>query len=237
MHFSSCQCDCECSAGWKACIPQESCSHTATSPKTLPLPSFSLLLPPPPPPSSFLPLAPPSSHPRGRMNVWGYGRYDRFDRFNRSDRYDRSWMHGWGFFHAGLLASHPLIDRTRIRDQIVSREFDLVVVGRCVCLEGARQHSSAHSFRDFLAHSLALSLLRPPASSIPSARLPPRTCIPTSCICILPQHLPRYHRAPRTRGGARRRPGRASILARWVCIDCGRRWMWWSANARHTVHK
>lgn len=38
-------------------------------------------------------------------------------------------MHAWGFFHAGLLSSDDLIDRTSIREQIQRREFDLVVVG------------------------------------------------------------------------------------------------------------
>ena len=42
----ACACIFQCDLNAPACIPQESCSHTATSPKTPSPPSSSLLLPP-----------------------------------------------------------------------------------------------------------------------------------------------------------------------------------------------
>ena len=85
-------------------------------------------------------------------------------------------MHGWGFFHAGLLASHPLIDRTRIRDQIISREFDLVVVGRCVHASRVRAstHPSIRSVISSLIRSLSRSFARLHPQSLPPARPPAR---------------------------------------------------------------
>ena len=58
----------------------------------------------------------------------------------------RSWMHGWGFFHAGLLESDHLIDRTRIQEQIRSRDFDLVIVGSiCHDIIARRELEEVHA--------------------------------------------------------------------------------------------